>query len=331
MSGAASGGHGHDDEPHEEHEEHVNHEAWVIPYADLLTLLMAMFIALFAMSSVDKDKFKELSIGFNDALGGGELTTGVFAAKQGHEIIPAPNSEGGSGSSSQQGGDPGPTQNDIGETYLDQILQREQALQAAIASEKATLEGIKRALEAAATREGFADKLHFELLDDGLHLTIITDQVLFNSGEAEIQPYGTTILDLIAIALEGVDNPILIGGHTDTNPIRTAQFPSNWELSGARSSAVLRYLMTVGLAESDLHSSGHADTRPIASNATEAGRSKNRRVEILIQSQVVDALLDATGLDGKPTTGGLTTGDLATGVDGNFVDIVGSLSAEAGP
>ena len=69
--------HGGDDGLPEEHEEHVNHEAWVIPYADLLTLLMAMFIALFAMSSVDIDKFKSLSIGFNEALGGDELSTGV--------------------------------------------------------------------------------------------------------------------------------------------------------------------------------------------------------------------------------------------------------------
>src|SRR3954463_7367266 len=69
--------HGGDDEIHEGHEEHVNHEAWVIPYADLLTLLMAMFIALFAMSTVDVTKFKAFSIGFNEALGGGKLDAGV--------------------------------------------------------------------------------------------------------------------------------------------------------------------------------------------------------------------------------------------------------------
>ena len=69
--------HGGDDEIHEEHEEHVNHEAWVIPYADLLTLLMAMFIALFAMSTVDVTKFKAFAIGFNEALGGGKLDAGI--------------------------------------------------------------------------------------------------------------------------------------------------------------------------------------------------------------------------------------------------------------
>ncbi len=69
--------HGGDDEVHEEHEEHVNHEAWVIPYADLLTLLMAMFIALFAMSTVDTTKFKAFAVGFNEALGGGKLNSGI--------------------------------------------------------------------------------------------------------------------------------------------------------------------------------------------------------------------------------------------------------------
>src|ERR1700712_4190955 len=69
--------HGGDDEVHEEHEEHVNHEAWVIPYADLLTLLMAMFIALFAMSTVDVTKFKAFAIGFNEALRAGKIDAGI--------------------------------------------------------------------------------------------------------------------------------------------------------------------------------------------------------------------------------------------------------------
>ena len=80
--------HSTDDEPHEEHEEHVNHEAWVIPYADLLTLLMAMFIALFAMSRVDSDKFKELAIGLNKAFSGSKLDTGVFAEDSGTGVAP---------------------------------------------------------------------------------------------------------------------------------------------------------------------------------------------------------------------------------------------------
>src|SRR6478735_1685094 len=86
--------HGGDDEIHEEHEEHVNHEAWVIPYADLLTLLMAMFIALFAMSTVDISKFKSLAIGFNEALGGGKLDAGVGGATNKSPVFKAGTSNG---------------------------------------------------------------------------------------------------------------------------------------------------------------------------------------------------------------------------------------------
>src|SRR5438105_13271622 len=97
--------HGGDDgELHEEHEEHVNHEAWVIPYADLLTLLMAMFIALFAMSTVDTSKFKALAIGLNEALNGPSLDTGVFS----HTPGPSPLDGAGNGLSPQPGGAVGP-------------------------------------------------------------------------------------------------------------------------------------------------------------------------------------------------------------------------------
>src|SRR3954452_10744556 len=113
---------GHDDGllP-EEHEEHVNHEAWVIPYADLLTLLMAMFIALFAMSTDDMDKFKSLSLGFNEALGGGELSTGVFDPNDGGK---GPLDGEGNGVSPQAGGQIGPDKQPDSDSLLAKILQQ---------------------------------------------------------------------------------------------------------------------------------------------------------------------------------------------------------------
>src|ERR1700746_3349099 len=88
---------GSDDEVHEEHEEHVNHEAWVIPYADLLTLLMAMFIALFAISTVDTVKFKSLAIGFNEALGGGKFNPSVLDGSNPQDPSPIPGNGDGNG------------------------------------------------------------------------------------------------------------------------------------------------------------------------------------------------------------------------------------------
>ena len=323
-----SGG-GHDDEPHEEHEEHVNHEAWVIPYADLLTLLMAMFIALYAMGSVDKDKFKELSLGFNEALGGPKLSSGVFAPQEGAALVPGTGSSA-NGNLDAEGGQVGPGGEPDANTIAS-LLRAQTNIQTFKAAERENLEGVKDRLEGAAEAQGIDDKLEFELRDDGLHVTIVTDQVLFASGSAEIQPGGEGLLEVVAQSLLDVDNPILIGGHTDNVPISTEQFPSNWELSGGRASSVLRFLSENGLSEADLQATGYADTRPIESNATPDGRAKNRRVEIVIQSRVIGALLDANGLDDDPPAGdpGTSSGGSDDGKIVSIEDIVGDLAADA--
>ncbi len=319
----------HDYEPHEEHEEHeehVNHEAWVIPFADLLTLLMAMFIALFAMSTVDNDKFKELSIGFNEALGGGKLETGVFAAQEGRDLVPGT----GEGASGRDGGSSeGLASNNDGQSVIEKLLQQREDLQAAMAQERESLEDVRERIQAAADAKGLGDQLAFDLRDDGLHVTIITDQVLFDSGRAEIQPSGVAVLNIVAAVLADVGNPILIGGHTDNVPISTTQFPSNWELSGARASAVLRFVAEHGLAGANLQATGYADTRPVASNDTAAGRAQNRRVEIVVQSRVVDALLNANGLGEDSSSTGGATGSTGDSTGASVEDIVGDLADDA--
>src|SRR6478609_5218944 len=125
--------HGGDDGLPEEHEEHVNHEAWVIPYADLLTLLMAMFIALFAISTVDTSKFKDLSIGFNEALGGGKLDSSVFAGSKMEADSPIPGN--GDGSGPGQGGSLVASTNVLTATQLAQLLNATQQLTSAKAVE----------------------------------------------------------------------------------------------------------------------------------------------------------------------------------------------------
>lgn len=325
MSGGGGGGHGggHDDEPHEEHEEHVNHEAWVIPYADLLTLLMAMFIALYAMGSVDKDKFKELSLGFNEALGGSKLETGVFAPQEGDAVVPG-SGQSSEGDTDETGGSVGPGAEPDGRS-IEAILRRQENIDTAKASEREALDDLKDRLEGAAGERGLGDKLEFDLRDDGLHVTIVTDEVLFDSGSAQIQPGGEDILSVVAEALVDVTNPIKIGGHTDNIPIATEQYPSNWELSSARAASVVRFLHEHGLVDHELLATGYADTKPVASNDNAEGRAKNRRVEIVIESQVVDALLDANGLTNDPATDDENPPDDPIGGVKSIEDIVGEL------
>ena len=290
---------GGDDGLPEEHEEHVNHEAWVIPYADLLTLLMAMFIALFAMSSVDMDKFKELSIGFNEALGGGELSTGVFDPTDGGQGV----LDGeGSGLTDLPGGEIGPDRQPSTENVLASLLQARTDMQAAHATEKESLEGIKREIEEQATAGGFGTDLTLEQTERGLNVTVVTDRVLFASASAELNPDGLALLRLVGDALKTVDNDLVIEGHTDARPIRSTVYPSNWELSTARAGAVARFFEGLGIPSERLFPAGRAATEPIGDNATADGQARNRRVVIIVESELVEETLQGAGLTDEPVT-----------------------------
>ena len=116
----------------------------------------------------------------------------------------------------------------------------------------------------------------------------IGEQMLFESGEARLMDEGESVLADIAVTLEQFDHPVSVEGHTDNLPIATLAFPSNWELSAARAASVLRYLAGEGVSRERMRAVGYADTQPVADNATEEGRARNRRVELVIH------------LDGEP-------------------------------
>jgi chemotaxis protein MotB len=284
----------------EEHEEHVNHEAWVIPYADLLTLLMAMFIALFAISTVDTSKFKDLSIGFNEALGGGKLDSTVFAGSKPQDNSPIPGNGYGSGPGS--GGSLVSSKNILTASQLAQLLNATQQLASAKTKEAQSLTKVQQRIDAKASAAGFGKDIHTELQSRGLVVTVVTDKVLFDSGSAALRPDGATLLGLVANAVKAVPNPVLVDGYTDNVPIATGQYPSNLFLSGARAAEVAQYFMGIGVAESRMFPTGLGARDPIAPNATAAGRARNRRVEIIVQSAVVQQTLDNAGLDHTPTT-----------------------------
>jgi chemotaxis protein MotB len=311
--------HGGDDGLPEEHEEHVNHEAWVIPYADLLTLLMAMFIALFAMSSVDIDKFKQLAIGFNEALGGGDLNSGIG----GSEEKASPAFGNGAGTGPFQGGTLEPGENTGADTDLAQVLSaltEREALISQKAAQAATLNDVKRAIEEAAKQGGFGTNLRLELQNRGLVVTLVTDKVVFDSGSATLQPRGEDLLRLVVRALRNIDNDILIVGHTDSDPIGPGgPFPTNMSLSLGRANAVWDLFVREGLDPQKLSPSGRADLDPVAPNTTPEGKAKNRRVEIIVQSKVIKKVQEDAGLDEKPATVTPTTAPIGppatTGVE----------------
>ncbi len=269
---------------HEEHEEHVNHEAWVIPYADMLTLLMAMFLVLWAIGQVDTSKAKAVSTGFADEFG---LSTSAGSGAGGAGVL--------EGVAKPVEPDPVGFKNKIDKT-MQIAAQREQAQ----ATEKVQLEQAKQQIEAASAAAGLGGSLKFKMEGRGLVVSIVAEGVLFDAGSAEIKPQGRIILDEISNTLATLPNQLSIEGHTDNSPISTGQFPSNWELSTARASTVLRYLAAQhNLGQSRLQAAGYADQRPVAPNDTDSGRAQNRRVDIAVLSENPTTIADEAA--GQPT------------------------------
>lgn len=259
---------------HEEHEEHVNHEAWVIPYADMLTLLMALFLVMWATGQTDLNKMKQVSAGFADSLnivgngsgvGGEGILDGVPDTKKSDAVVNI--------------------KPDVGAAAIAAIeAQHEQ--QAAAADQ---LDQVQKSITDTAAGNGTTGELAFKDEPRGLVVSIVSEGVLFDAGSAELRPEGRAVLDGLAGNLGSIPNKLAIEGHTDNQPISTARFPSNWDLSGARASSVLRYLTDVHhLPASRLSASGYGDTVPVASNDDDAGRAKNRRVDIAILSEPID-------------------------------------------
>lgn len=272
MSAKSRGHHRH--EEHEEHEEHVNHEAWVIPYADMLTLLMALFLVLFAVGRTDIEKFKKLAESFRQEFGNGgsaEIVS-VDTGTTGDTPI-----DGGNGVLESPGLLPTAEQ-------VDAAIQ--QAEQSAAEVAVGELNGVREQIQSLADQQGVGDKIAFRFEGRGLVLTILDDTVLFEPGQATLQSAGLSILDLVTSSLLNAGHDVAIEGHTDSRPISTSRYPSNWELSTARATSVLRYMLLQGFDPARISASGYADTRPVAANDTPEGQAANRRVEIVIVSDI---------------------------------------------
>ncbi|SHK15846.1 OmpA/MotB family protein [Thermocrinis minervae] len=218
-------------------------EKWAIPYADFLTLLLCLFIALFAMAQAGKQAAVEYAQAFARAFG---MRLVPFQETLPKQILPQPVVPPAR-----------PTEKGL-------KLQRQ-------------LEELHEMLQKMGLEGEF--KVSYEVI--GIRL-ILQEKLLFDSGSATIKPEFYPILDKLVEILNSLPNPIEVEGHTDNIPISTDLYPSNWELSTARASAVVRYFIAKGISPSRLKAAGYADTRPIAPNTTPEGRAQNRRVEIVI-------------------------------------------------
>lgn len=269
---------------HHEEEEHENHEAWVIPYADMITLLMGLFIVMWAISSADMAKLEALQTSFAGALGMSTTGESSSAAAGGDGAL-----DGTDGVFDSAGAAPividgvELTQSEVEEAFG--ALEREEQAEAAREVEDRQLLEVEQAIRAHAEANGLGDAVNFRREDRGLIVSIVSDQVLFDPGSAALRPDGRGVLDGLAGALLALPNPIAVEGHTDDVPISNARFPSNWELSTARATSVLQHLIgDYGFPPGRLTAAGYGEQRPLADNASPAGRDQNRRVDIAVLS-----------------------------------------------
>ena len=270
------------------HEEHTNHEAWAIPYADLITLLLAFFVVMYAISSVNAGKYRVLSDSLVAAFRGTPMTL---------EPVQVGEKQVGSGA-------------DIKTTIIQQgMLQGQPRALFTPVPIKITIpkpveqplksgdfEEQRRAAAASAVLEHLADKV-MRAMDQLVKANLvfvrrkatlieveIRTDILFPSGSATLSPSAIPIIERLALVLQPFENPIRVEGHTDNRPISTVAFPSNWELSAARAASVVRLFAKAGVDPVRLSVIGDAEFSPVQPNTTPEGRNANRRVVIVILS-----------------------------------------------
>jgi len=243
-------------------EEHLNHEAWAIPFADLLTLLLAFFVVMYAISSLNTDKYRVLADALSVAFEGDTVAEDTGPLRP-------------SGVS--------------GLTVLDAVEGRELRAPLRPTGERRAVEPPEMlnagriAMRVARAAAPLVMRDQVTVRQHPLWVEVeIRNDVLFASGSAELNPAAEQILAKLAVTLRGFGNPIRIEGHTDDIPIERGRYRDNWDLSAARAVSVVRVLATNGIDPARLAVLGFAEHRPAQPNATETGRRANRRVLLAI-------------------------------------------------
>jgi chemotaxis protein MotB len=253
------------------HEEHVNHEAWAIPYGDLVTLLFALFTVMYAMSSVNEGKFRVLSDAMIAAFNG--------APKSMQPLNFGEKEEGKGGDKALVG---------ITPTALIKIKQQV-ASRPARDNPPVELPGslIRLERQVQDAMRALIDAKLITVRRESMWLEIeINTDILFPSGSGEFSTAAEAVLDKLAEVLKPFPNPIRVEGHTDDRPIHTGAFPSNWELSAARAASVVHQFTKQGIDPLRLEIVGFGEFHPRQPNTSAEGRNANRRVAVLVLEAV---------------------------------------------
>jgi chemotaxis protein MotB len=275
-------------------EEHENHERWLITYADMLTLLMVLFIVMYAMSQVDKQKFAELASGLASGFGAKTVAfqgqTQIMDGKGNDSaVVPMnpkinPDLSSGTGAAAT----PADGASDAAAKAAVAANDRAKASQQAadVTREIDNLKKVQEQITAALKAKNLDKSVLFSIDQRGLVVTVVTSSVVFAGDRADLLRPGQQILDAIVPSLRALPNSIEVDGHTNQLQVPTVNYPSAWELSTARASGVVRYLVERGLASNRMSAAGFAGTRPLIPPSDPRSVNMNRRVDIVVLSNL---------------------------------------------
>ena len=287
MPGRKKHGGGHE-------EEHENHERWLITYADMLTLLMVLFIVMYAMSQVDKKKFAELASGLASGFGAKTVAfqeqSAIMDGKgNDSSIVPMnpkvnPDLSSGTGSAATPADGATAAAVQAAMAANDRAKAGQQA--ADVSREVDNLKKVQEQITAALKAKNLDKSVIFSIDQRGLVVTVVTSSVVFAGDRADLLKPGQQILDAIVPSLRALPNSIEVDGHTNQLQVPTVNYPSAWELSTARASGVVRYLVEHGLAGNRMSAAGFAGTRPLIPPSDPRSVTMNRRVDIVVLSNL---------------------------------------------
>jgi chemotaxis protein MotB len=264
---------------------HVNNERWLVSYADFITLLFAFFVVMYSISQVNQSKYRVLSETFIQA----------FNQPNDSQANPVPQEKLNPSNDVVTPIDMGKTateetvkQSPI--TVVEDTTKPETNAQSNTTAKTQTADELTQISDL--VNEKFAQLINDQMIkvsSNELWLQIeLNDSILFSSGGVETSPQAQVIFTEIATILKSYQNPIQIEGFTDNVPIRNSRYPTNWELSSARATEIVKFLANQGVAPERLAAVGYGEFQPLASNDTEMGRAQNRRVAVMVAKRKMD-------------------------------------------
>ena len=266
-----------------QHEAHGNHERWLITYADMVTLLMVLFIVMFAISQVDQKRFDQLREGMAAGFGnnpspfqGTDQLLAASGANPLEQIRPQIDEE---------------VLTISAETDADSRPSRSapQDARSQAEAEVARLEALRRRIAAALARRGYRGDVAMAIDHRGLRVSLVSRHIVFRANLADLSPRGRKVLDVLAPVLRALPNQIEIAGHTNQVPVKPKYYPTDWELSAARAVNVLRYLHEErGLGVQNMSATAYGNEQPLVDPSRPGSQAMNKRVDVVVLSGASD-------------------------------------------